>query len=90
MSVLVLFRWEGDPDELLAAYDRELKHPVPRKRPRPFFLSLFTQRPRRSVLGTSHPRSCITGAPGPWTTDTPPYAGVLEGASALSCARTTA
>lgn len=28
-SVLVLFRWEGNPDELLAAYDRELEHPVP-------------------------------------------------------------
>jgi len=34
MSVLVLFRWEGDPDELLAAYDRELEHPVPREQPR--------------------------------------------------------
>ena len=33
MSVLVLFRWEGDPDELLAAYDRELEHPVPREQP---------------------------------------------------------
>jgi hypothetical protein len=31
MSVLVLFRWEGDPDELLAAYDRELEHPVSRE-----------------------------------------------------------
>jgi hypothetical protein len=31
MSVLVLFRWEGDPDELLAAYDREFEHPVPRE-----------------------------------------------------------
>jgi hypothetical protein len=29
MSVLVLFRWEGDPDVLLAAYDREFEHPVP-------------------------------------------------------------
>jgi len=29
MSVLVLFKWEGDPDELLAVYDRELEHPVP-------------------------------------------------------------
>ena len=34
MSVLVLFRWEGDPDELLAAYDRELEHPVAREQPR--------------------------------------------------------
>ena len=34
MSVLVLFRWEGDPDELLAAYDREFEHPVPREQPR--------------------------------------------------------
>jgi hypothetical protein len=33
MSVLVLFRWEGNPDELLAAYDRELEHPVPREQP---------------------------------------------------------
>jgi hypothetical protein len=33
MSVLVLFRWQGDPDELLAAYDRELEHPVPRQQP---------------------------------------------------------
>jgi hypothetical protein len=29
MSVLVLFRWDGYPDELLAAYDRELEHPFP-------------------------------------------------------------
>jgi hypothetical protein len=34
MSLLVLFRWEGDPDELVAAYDRELEHPVPREQPR--------------------------------------------------------
>jgi hypothetical protein len=34
MSVLVLFSWEGDPDELLAAYDRELEHPVAREQPR--------------------------------------------------------
>jgi hypothetical protein len=33
MSVLVLFRWKGDPDELLAAYDREFEHPVPRQQP---------------------------------------------------------
>jgi quinol monooxygenase YgiN len=33
MSVLVLFRWEGDPDKLLAAYDREFEHPVPREQP---------------------------------------------------------
>lgn len=29
MSVLVLFRRQGDPDELLAAYDRESEHFVP-------------------------------------------------------------
>jgi hypothetical protein len=34
MSVLVLFRWEGDPDELLAAYYREMQYPVPREQPR--------------------------------------------------------
>ena len=34
MAVLVLFKWEGDPDEHLAAYDRELRHPVPRDQPR--------------------------------------------------------
>ena len=34
MTVLVLFKWEGDPDELLAAYDRELVHPLPREQPR--------------------------------------------------------
>jgi hypothetical protein len=33
MSVLVVFRWEGDPDELLAAYDREFENPVPREQP---------------------------------------------------------
>ncbi len=34
MTVLVLFKWEGDPDELLAAYDRELRHPLPQEQPR--------------------------------------------------------
>jgi hypothetical protein len=34
MSVLAVFRWEGDPDTLLAAYDRQLQHPVPREQPR--------------------------------------------------------
>ena len=34
MAVLILFKWEGDPDEHLAAYDRELAHPVPREQPR--------------------------------------------------------
>jgi hypothetical protein len=34
MSVLAVFRWEGDPDALLAAYDRELQHAVPREQPR--------------------------------------------------------
>ena len=33
MPVLALFRYEGDPDELVAAYDRELAHPVPREQP---------------------------------------------------------
>jgi hypothetical protein len=33
MPVLAVFRWEGDPDALLAAYDRELQHPVPREQP---------------------------------------------------------
>ena len=31
MSVLVLSRRQGDPDELLAAYDREFEHSVPRE-----------------------------------------------------------
>jgi len=30
----VLFKWEGDPDQHLAAYDREMMHPVPREQPR--------------------------------------------------------
>jgi hypothetical protein len=34
MSALAVFRWEGDPDALLAAYDRELQHAVPREQPR--------------------------------------------------------
>ena len=34
MSVLAVFRWKGDPDALLAAYDRELQHAVPREQPR--------------------------------------------------------
>jgi heme-degrading monooxygenase HmoA len=34
MSVLAVFRWEGDPDALIAAYDRELQHSVPREQPR--------------------------------------------------------
>lgn len=29
VAVLVLFKWEGDPDELVVAYDRELAHPFP-------------------------------------------------------------
>jgi hypothetical protein len=33
MSVLAVFRWKGDPDALLAAYDRELQHPVPASNP---------------------------------------------------------
>ena len=32
-TAIVLFRWEGDPDELIAAYDREFEHPVPREQP---------------------------------------------------------
>ena len=35
MSVLAVFRWQGDPEALLAAYDRELQHSVPaREQPR--------------------------------------------------------
>jgi hypothetical protein len=34
MSVLVLFRWEGEPDELLAACDREMEYSAPREQPR--------------------------------------------------------
>lgn len=34
MALLVLFKWEGDPDQHLAAYDREMMHPVPREQPR--------------------------------------------------------
>ena len=34
MPVLAVFRWEGNPDALLAAYDRELQHSVPREQPR--------------------------------------------------------
>jgi hypothetical protein len=34
MSMLAVFRWKGDPDALLAAYDRELQHAVPREQPR--------------------------------------------------------
>jgi len=33
MSVLAVFRWQGDPDALLAAYDQELQHAVPREQP---------------------------------------------------------
>jgi hypothetical protein len=33
MLVLAVFRWEGDPDALLAAYDREVQHAVPREQP---------------------------------------------------------
>jgi hypothetical protein len=34
MPVLAVLRWEGDPDTLLAAYDRELQHAVPHEQPR--------------------------------------------------------
>jgi hypothetical protein len=34
MPVLAVFRWEGDPEALIAAYDRELQHAVPREQPR--------------------------------------------------------
>ena len=34
MPVLVLFQWKGNPDELLAAYDRELQHPVAKQQRR--------------------------------------------------------
>ena len=33
MSVLAVFRWEGDPDALLAAYDWELQQAVPASNP---------------------------------------------------------
>ena len=33
MSVLVVFRWEGDPHEHLGAYDREFESPIPREQP---------------------------------------------------------
>jgi hypothetical protein len=33
MSILVLFKWEGDPDEHLGAYDREFENPIPREQP---------------------------------------------------------
>jgi hypothetical protein len=29
MAVLVIFRWQGDPDQLLAGYDREFRDPPP-------------------------------------------------------------
>lgn len=34
VPVLILFRWKGDPDQLIAAYDKELRHPSPREQPR--------------------------------------------------------
>jgi hypothetical protein len=34
MPVLAIFRYEGDPDELVAGYDRELAHPLAREQPR--------------------------------------------------------
>jgi steroid delta-isomerase-like uncharacterized protein len=34
MPVLAVFRWTGDPDHLIEAYDRELQHPVAREQPR--------------------------------------------------------
>jgi hypothetical protein len=34
VSVLAVFRWKGDPEQLLRAYDRELEHPVAREQPR--------------------------------------------------------
>jgi hypothetical protein len=33
MSVLAVFRWEGDPDAVLAAYDWELQEAVPASNP---------------------------------------------------------
>ena len=33
MSVLAIFRWQGDPAKLLATVDEELEHPVARDRP---------------------------------------------------------
>jgi hypothetical protein len=34
MSVLAIFRWKGDPKNLLSTVDRELENPVARDRPR--------------------------------------------------------
>jgi hypothetical protein len=34
VAVLVFFKWEGDPDQHLAAHDREMMHSVPREQPR--------------------------------------------------------
>ena len=34
MSTLALFRWTGDPEALLAAYDRELRHEAARDQPK--------------------------------------------------------
>jgi hypothetical protein len=34
MSVLAIFRWQGDAASLLAKYDRELEHPAAREQPR--------------------------------------------------------
>jgi len=30
MSILAIFRWQGDPKELLSSYDTELEHEAPR------------------------------------------------------------
>jgi hypothetical protein len=34
MSILAIFRWQGDPARLLATYDKELESPVPREQSR--------------------------------------------------------
>jgi hypothetical protein len=34
MSVLAFFRWKGDSEQLLRAYDTELEHPVAWEQPR--------------------------------------------------------
>jgi hypothetical protein len=34
MPVLMIFKWKGDPDALVKAYDDELEHAVAREQPR--------------------------------------------------------
>ena len=59
MFVLAVFRWEGDPDTLLAAYDRELQHAVPRATPS----NSPHLRPRRERNGDRGPLGDRGGPP---------------------------